>query len=256
MTGSSPHGRGYGGGGEPRSGKCPIEVLNYEPQLTRWRVSPTRSGCFGREHAVELGDTEIGVRDDRVVQGVPLGFLDVFGPAWWSSAESTDRPITLTFLISNAGLIFAMSPNSVVQTGVKSFGCENSTAHEFPIHSWKRIGPSVVPPRSPGLCHQVERSSVLLLRCETLGKPPCRLVVALCGGPARGHIGQMLYPLSLSGQVTGRPPLAGPGQITHMRWSADRGAVAACCRGRGRDGRSQAVYEGGRLAAGGHAQLG
>src|SRR5205085_5079326 len=29
------------------------------------------------------------------------------------------------------------------QTGVKSFGCENSTAHESPIQSWKRIVPSV-----------------------------------------------------------------------------------------------------------------
>ncbi len=31
-----------------------------------------------------------------------------------------------------------------MQTGVKSFGCENSTAHESPIHSWKRMRPSVV----------------------------------------------------------------------------------------------------------------
>ena len=31
-----------------------------------------------------------------------------------------------------------------MQTGVKSFGCEKSTAHESPIQSWKLIGPSVV----------------------------------------------------------------------------------------------------------------
>ena len=31
-----------------------------------------------------------------------------------------------------------------MQTGVKSFGCENSTAHESPIQSWKSISPSVV----------------------------------------------------------------------------------------------------------------
>src|SRR6266576_738061 len=37
-----------------------------------------------------------------------------------------------------------MYPSSVVQTGVKSLGCENSTAHESPIHSWKRMRPSVV----------------------------------------------------------------------------------------------------------------
>src|SRR5690349_2286380 len=49
-----------------------------------------------------------------------------------------------TFLLSNCGLIFAMYPSSVVHTGVKSFGCENRTAHESPIQSWKRIRPSVV----------------------------------------------------------------------------------------------------------------
>ncbi len=31
-----------------------------------------------------------------------------------------------------------------MQIGVKSFGCENSTAHESPIQSWKLILPSVV----------------------------------------------------------------------------------------------------------------
>ena len=31
-----------------------------------------------------------------------------------------------------------------MQTGVKSLGCENSTAHESPIQSWKLIVPSVV----------------------------------------------------------------------------------------------------------------
>src|SRR5712671_1470728 len=49
-----------------------------------------------------------------------------------------------TFLRSNCGFIFAMYPSSVVQTGVKSFGCENKTAHESSIQSWKRIRPSVV----------------------------------------------------------------------------------------------------------------
>src|ERR1700737_3928850 len=50
----------------------------------------------------------------------------------------------LTFLRSNSGLIFAMYPSSVVQTGVKSFGWENSTAHDSPIQSWKLILPRVV----------------------------------------------------------------------------------------------------------------
>src|SRR4029079_13681189 len=85
------------------------------------------------------------------------------------------------FLLSNCGFIFAMYPSSVVQTGVKSFGCENRTAHESPIQSWKRIRPSVVcasksgavspifivlPPRwSLGRLFQTEaRKSIVALR--------------------------------------------------------------------------------------------
>src|SRR5437588_1215265 len=60
------------------------------------------------------------------------------------STGSTDSPMTLTFRRSNSGLILAMYPSSVVQTGVKSFGCENRTAQESPIHSWKRIFPWLV----------------------------------------------------------------------------------------------------------------
>src|SRR6516225_552941 len=37
-----------------------------------------------------------------------------------------------------------MLPSSVVHTGVKSLGCENSTVQESPIQSWKRMRPSVV----------------------------------------------------------------------------------------------------------------
>src|SRR5579864_3829977 len=67
-----------------------------------------------------------------------------FAHSPWRSTGSTERPITLTPRRSNSGLIFAMYPSSVVQTGVKSFGCEKSTAHESPIQSWKSISPSVV----------------------------------------------------------------------------------------------------------------
>src|SRR5277367_1680551 len=37
-----------------------------------------------------------------------------------------------------------MYPSSVVQTGVKSFGCENRIAQPSPIHSWKLMVPCVV----------------------------------------------------------------------------------------------------------------
>src|SRR5262245_48570200 len=50
----------------------------------------------------------------------------------------------LTCRRSNSGLMRAMYPSSVVQTGVKSFGCENRTPHELPSQSWNLMGPCVV----------------------------------------------------------------------------------------------------------------
>src|SRR5215831_5085989 len=62
----------------------------------------------------------------------------------WFSTGSTDRPTILTLRLSNSGLSLAIVPSSVVQTGVKSFGCEKSTPQELPSQSWKRTFPSVV----------------------------------------------------------------------------------------------------------------
>src|SRR6266581_603794 len=62
----------------------------------------------------------------------------------WRSTASTLSPINLTPRLSNSGFSFASAPSSVVQTGVKSFGCENSSAQELPIQSWNLILPSVV----------------------------------------------------------------------------------------------------------------
>src|SRR6185295_1420100 len=67
-----------------------------------------------------------------------------FAQRLWSSTGSADRPMIFALRLSNSAFIFAMVPSSVVQTGVKSFGCENSTTHLSPIQSWKSIGPSVV----------------------------------------------------------------------------------------------------------------
>src|SRR5687768_4737852 len=61
----------------------------------------------------------------------------------WLSVGSTERPITLTPRCSNSGFSLATTPSSVVQTGVKSLGWENSTTQEFPAQLWKLIGPSV-----------------------------------------------------------------------------------------------------------------
>src|SRR6478609_3981037 len=62
----------------------------------------------------------------------------------WRSTGSTERPISLTPRLSNSGLSFASAPSSVVQTGVKSLGCENSIAQLLPIQPWNLILPSVV----------------------------------------------------------------------------------------------------------------
>src|SRR5262245_57404183 len=67
-----------------------------------------------------------------------------FDQRLWSSTESTERPMILTPRLSNSGLIFAIVPSSVVQTGVKSLGWEKRIAQELPIHWWKSISPSVV----------------------------------------------------------------------------------------------------------------
>src|SRR5712692_3034271 len=50
----------------------------------------------------------------------------------------------LQLRLSNSGFSPAMYPSSVVQTGVKFFGCENRMAQPLPIHSWKLIRPCVL----------------------------------------------------------------------------------------------------------------
>src|SRR6266853_3464405 len=60
------------------------------------------------------------------------------------STGSTLSPISLTPRLSNSGFSLASAPSSVVQTGVKSFGCENRSAQLLPIQSWNLILPSVV----------------------------------------------------------------------------------------------------------------
>ena len=67
-----------------------------------------------------------------------------FSQLTWESTGSTDRPMTLTLRLSNSPFSFATVPSSVVHTGVKSLGCEKSTAQLSPFHSWKLTVPWVV----------------------------------------------------------------------------------------------------------------
>ena len=55
-----------------------------------------------------------------------------------------------------------MYPSSVVQTGVKSFGCEKKTAHDPSFHSWNRIGPCVV---------SASKSGAVSPSCNDMGVP-------------------------------------------------------------------------------------
>ena len=52
----------------------------------------------------------------------------------WFSTGSTLRPMIFVLRLSNSGFSRAIEPSSVVQTGVKSLGCENSTPQESPSH--------------------------------------------------------------------------------------------------------------------------
>src|SRR5215211_9378223 len=82
----------------------------------------------------------------------------------WFSIGSAESPMIFTLRRSKSGLILAMYPSSVVQTGVKSFGWEKSTAHESPIQSWKLIVPSVVSASKSGAVSPIFRPIAILLR--------------------------------------------------------------------------------------------
>src|SRR5207248_1691097 len=73
--------------------------------------------------------------------------------------------------LSNSGLILAMYPSSVVQIGVKSLGCENSTAQESPIQSWKLILPSVVFATKSGAVSPMARLMLALLGAKKSSRP-------------------------------------------------------------------------------------
>ena len=94
------------------------------------------AGRVGRQHAVKLGDFQVGVADHGIVGRHALGLLDVGGPfGRGCSTGSTDRPSTLTPRLSNSGFSLATAPSSVVQTGVKSLGCEKNSTQLSPAQS-------------------------------------------------------------------------------------------------------------------------
>src|SRR5258705_4136431 len=96
------------------------------------------------------------------------------------STGSTERPISLTPRLSNSGFSLASAPSSVVQTGVKSLGCENSSAQLLPIQSWNLIFPSGSRLRSPERQHQSVTScfDLLLLKRDSFWRTQRRDLVA------------------------------------------------------------------------------
>ena len=84
----------------------------------------------------------------------------------WFSTGSTLRPITLAPRAANCFSSAPTAPSSVVQTGVKSFGCENSTAQLSPIHSWKWIVPCVVSAVKSGATSLMRSDISFILSCR------------------------------------------------------------------------------------------
>ena len=52
-----------------------------------------------------------------------------------------------------------------MQTGVKSFGCEKSTAYPSPTHSWKLIGPAVVSAVKSGAVSLMRKLMLVISLC-------------------------------------------------------------------------------------------
>src|ERR671930_22778 len=166
-----------------------------------------------------------------------------FAQPSWSPVESTESPMILTLRLSNSGLILAMYPSSVVQTGVKSFGCENSTAQESPIQSWKRIRPSVVSASKSGavspICNAIVPSSLLT--------PKVSASLVIEGRVAKSGLGLRAGAGSSGGFVdrarswrqghvfARRPPRDCPPPLTRFRAARSRGTDLSHKRCEGRD---------------------
>ncbi len=73
-----------------------------------------------------------------------------------------DRKVALR--LSNSGLALENAPSSVVQTGVKSFGCEKRIPQLSPSQSWKLMVPSVVSAVKSGAVSPSRIAMVFLLK--------------------------------------------------------------------------------------------
>src|SRR5215212_3831414 len=90
----------------------------------------------------------------------------------WLPTGSTLSPMILQLRLENSGSRPAIYPSSVVQTGVKSFGCENRTAQPSPIQSWKLMVPCVVSAVKSGVVSLI-RSDIVRLPTRWVLVRPC-----------------------------------------------------------------------------------
>ena len=108
------------------------ESVSYDKRLARYDIAGSIA------HAKMLAKTKIISKkeSDEIIAGLKQIEEDISSNHFkWSLTPSTLNPITFTFLLSNSGFNLANDPNSVVQTGVKSLGCENKTPQLSPSHS-------------------------------------------------------------------------------------------------------------------------
>src|ERR1700761_5922729 len=94
------------------------------------------------------------------------------------SALSPDNAIVFTLRLSNSLASLAVRPSSVVQTGVKSAGCENRTPQLSPSHSWNLMRPMLDSCSKSGAISPRRRLIVQLLEIVRMIRPV---------RPAAGH---------------------------------------------------------------------
>src|ERR1700749_4238191 len=109
------------------------------------------------------------------------------------STGSTERPISLTPRLSNSGFSRASAPSSVVQTGVKSFGCENSSAQLLPIQSWNLIRPSVVSASKSGAVELICMVMTEVLLVTSLRDNTNKRLVQVAISNLKGSSNQSLF---------------------------------------------------------------
>lgn len=95
---------------------------------TPWAFISSRSSIFNLTASSRAASSIIGYGKMEVWSRFPNDFISPIHFKW-DSAESHDNAIGFTLRFTNSGWSCATRANSVVQTGVKSAGCEKRIPH-------------------------------------------------------------------------------------------------------------------------------